>query len=103
MPMQPFQPLYGSNQVVTSAATSAVVGIPSGRGADCIRVVNTGTGLAYFRTFSSRDVGANSVASSADFPVPPGMASTVYTGQHDRLAHVAASGTTLQVMVGQGV
>ncbi|KQP36137.1 hypothetical protein [Pseudorhodoferax sp. Leaf274] len=100
--MQPFQPLYGSNQVVTSAAVSAVVGIPSGRGADCLRVVNTGTGLVHVRTFSSKDSGANGVASAADFPIPPGVASTIYAGQHDRLAHISAAGTTLQIIAGQG-
>ena len=96
----PFIPKYGSNQVVTPAAASASITV--GAGNRTIRVRNSGaTNIGYFRTGLSSD--GTVTATTADVPVSPGE--TVYIEKppaHDTLAHISASGTTFQVMCGEG-
>lgn len=96
---QPFYPQYGSNQVLTAAAASASAVINP----DCkqVRVVNTGANKGYFRTYNS----ANGVqsATTADFPVPAGLAATVSkNADHNAIAYISAAGTTLEAMTGEG-
>ncbi|MGE5622493.1 MAG: hypothetical protein ACM3WS_04995 [Bacillota bacterium] len=92
----PFKPHYGSNQVVTPGAASASITIS--KDDKSLRVVNTGANIGYFRT------GTGSVtASAADVPVPAGGSIVIEKPQeHDKLAHISASGTTFQVMTGEG-
>lgn len=99
---QPFSPHYGSNQVLTAGAASASVGID--RDNKQVRVVNTGANIGYFRTYDSTDTATGAgTASTADVPVPAGMATTITKGmRHDRLAYISAAGTTLEVMTGEG-
>lgn len=98
---QPFNPRYGSNQVLTPAAGSAAAVVDSQRSSMNIRLVNNGSNICYVRTYDSRN-GAQS-ATVADFPVPPNMASTLTKSlDHDTVAHISAAGTTLQVMLGEG-
>ncbi len=100
----PFQPNYGATQTVTPTASSATITI----GKDCktLRVRNAGsTNPAYFRTGKAGDgtVTAVSAAGAADMPVYPGE--TVFIEKsmdHDTLAHISPSGTTLVVTPGEG-
>lgn len=95
----PFNPQYGSNQVVASGAASATITIATGT--KQVRIVNTGANIAYVRVFRLLD-GAM-VATTADFPIAAGQASTITKGDRmDSLAHISAAGTTLQVMTGEG-
>lgn len=100
---QPFMPQYGSNQVITVGATAAV-GV--NKDSRQVRVVNTGAALGYFRTFSTSSAASSAAtgqATAADCPVPAGMSTTVTKGgDHDRLATFSATGTTFQVMTGEG-
>lgn len=98
---QPFAPVYGTNQVITPAAASATVTLTAtGVNSTQLRVVNTGAAIGYFRT----DVAANSpVATTADVPVPAGMSTTITKPyKHDTIATISATGTTFQVMAGEG-
>jgi len=96
----PFKPHYGSNQVVSPAASSATITI--GKGDKTIRVRNTGaTNVMYFRTGLALD--GTVTATTADVPVSPGE--TVYIEKpmdHDTLATISASGTTANIMSGEG-
>lgn len=96
---QPFYPHYGANQVVTPAAASATVTISADD--KQVRVVNSGSGLGYFRTFSS--LSGALTATTADCPVRAGSDLVVTKDpSHDRLAHISAAGTTFNVMTGEG-
>jgi hypothetical protein len=96
---QPFMPHYGANQVLTAGATAAPFSVPIG--GKQLRVVNTGTNKAYFRTYSSMTSPAP-VASAADYPVPAGLGCVVSRIGHDMISVFSASGTTLEVMPGEG-
>ena len=95
----PFQAHYGTNQVVTPAAGSAAITI--GKGDKSIRVCNSGAAIGYFRT----GIAANGTvtASAADVPVLAGTSLIIEKPMdHDTLAHISATGTTFQVMSGEG-
>jgi len=97
---QPFFPSYGSNQVVSPAAAAAAITID--KDAKQVRIINTGANIAYVQTYSSTESPAP-VATTADFPIPAGGASTITKSMyHDRLSHISAAGTTLQIMTGEG-
>ncbi|MES3022745.1 MAG: hypothetical protein V4857_14290 [Pseudomonadota bacterium] len=97
---QPFMPKYGSNQVLTAGAAALIASIDAEN--KQLRVVNTGAGKGYFRTYDSTALPAP-VATVADCPVPAGMATTVTKpSNHDRLSYISAAGTTLEVMTGEG-
>lgn len=100
MIIQPFMPKYNSNQVVTPGAASAAITIDKDNRQ--VRIVNTGANIAYIQTYSSAD-NATHTATTADFAIPAGMAATITKDtSHDRLAHISAAGTTLQIMTGDG-
>lgn len=97
----PFQPQYGSNQVVTAGAASATITIH--RLPKQVRITNTGANKAYIRTCDSTLPEGIIPATVADFAVPAGMSSTITKGlHHDRLTYISAAGTTLEVIVGEG-
>lgn len=97
--LAPFKPHQGSNQVVTPAAASAVITI--GKGDKSIRVCNSGAAVGYFRTGIAAD--GEVTATTADVPVLPGESLVIEKPQdHDTLAHISATGTTFQVMSGEG-
>jgi hypothetical protein len=99
MIIQPFSPQYGSNQVVTAGASSAAKSI--NKDSKQVRVVNTGANKGYFRIYDSSN-GAQA-ATIADCPVVAGTAVTVTKGgNQDTIAYISASGTTLEVMTGEG-
>jgi hypothetical protein len=94
--LQPFNPKYGSGQNVAPAAASAPITI--GKGEKQVRLVNTGAAECYVRLGV-----AGVVATAADYLVRPGAEKVITKEQdHDTLAHISATGTTLNVMVGEG-
>lgn len=95
----PFKPHYGTNQVITPAAASAVVTI--GKGDKSIRVCNSGAAIGYFRTGIASE--GTVTATTADTPVLAGQVLVIEKPQdHDTLAHISATGTTFQVQSGEG-
>ena len=100
MEARPFGPQFGSNQVVTLVAGVAQMRTLSSD-STAIRVLNSGSGDLYIRAYSSQS-GAP-VASTADYPILSGMVSTLTIGAaFDRISMLSTSGTTAQVMTGQG-
>lgn len=92
----PFQATYGSGQVVTPAAASADIVIGIGNKNLCL--TNLGAAVCYVRV----GVGIQ-VATTADYPVPPNAQVVISKAQDDdHLAHISATGTTLQVIAGEG-
>ena len=98
----PFAPKFGANQVLAPAAASATVTI--GFGSKSLRLCNTGANVCYVRTCYSGDpVGTNQTASTADTPVLAGTVLIISKPQdHDTLATISASGTTLLAQPGEG-
>jgi len=97
---QRFMPTYGSGQALAAAAASAAVAINAQN--KQVRVVNMGAAIAFVRTYSSLTVPAPA-ATAADLPVAPNTTVTFSKDEtHDRLAHISATGTTLQVITGEG-
>jgi hypothetical protein len=97
--IQAIAPVFGSNQIVT--ANSSSQSTPINASAPQVRVVNTGANKAYVRTYSSS--GPAQSATTADFVVLPNMASTFTKSNHDTLAYISASGTTLEIISGDGL
>jgi hypothetical protein len=98
---QPFFPHYGTNQVVAPAAASASSAISADD--KQIRVVNTGAAKGYFRTYNSNGGTTPQSATVADCVVAAGMSTTVSMGiQHDAIAYISATGTTFEIMTGEG-
>lgn len=96
--VQPFIPSFGTNQVLTPAAAAATVNLSLAD--QQVRVINTGAAICYVRTSPSAAVVP---ATTADLPVAAGMATTfTKEATHDRLSHISATGTTIQVMTGIG-
>lgn len=94
----PFQPRYGSGAVVTPAAASADITLDAQKVNKNVVLSNLGAAVCYVR------IGAGAqVATTADYPIPPGAQVVVSKEmEHDHLAHISATGTTLQVMLGEG-
>ena len=95
---QPFNPAYGTTQQLTATSSSAQVTIDSRGRTKQVRILNTGSNIAYIR------IGTGTVtATVADFPVAPNQASTITKFQDsDVLAYISAAGTTLEVTIGEG-
>lgn len=101
MAIQPFAPAYGTNQPVSSTSPAASISIVPGN--KQLRVVNTGTAKGYVKAFNSKNSPASTAASAADFCVPGGMASTITINQDfDTVSHFSSTGTTLEIMEGEG-
>lgn len=95
-----FQPHYGTNQVIASGAASATANIA--KDDKTVRIWNSGANVGYVRTCNQSDVAGNA-ASVADLPIGPGQVVYIEKGMdHDRLTHISALTTTLQVMTGEG-
>lgn len=94
MNVQPFAP----GATVTLAVTTASADVALTPGNSCIRVVNAGTSLAFFRTG-----GATQTAVITDTPLLPNsmeIFSIPNTTSH--FAAIGAAATTLYVTVGEG-
>lgn len=96
---QPFSPHYSTNQVLSPAAGALVANLdPNDKS---VRLVNNGANIAYVRIYSS--TGTAEVATTADFPIPGGSSATITKAMgQDRISYISATGTTLQVMTGEG-
>ena len=92
-----FNPSYGTGQIVSPGATSAAVSIGAGEKTVCL--TNLADVICYVRVG-----GSAVVATTADYPVPPGGQVTITKGQDSNyLAHIApAGGGSLHVMTGEG-
>jgi hypothetical protein len=94
--IDPFSPNYGSNIVATPGASSASVTIPAGD--NCVRLVNTGANVCYVRIGQSA-----ATATTADLPVRAGSEVIIRKPLgYSKLAHISASGTTLNIQTGNG-
>lgn len=97
--LSPFNPQYGSNQVLTPSASSATVAI--NKACKQVRILNTGANIAYVRVYDNS--AGTQAATTADCPIAAGMSTTLTKDEaHNALAHISAAGTTLQVMTGEG-
>lgn len=95
----PFVPHYGSNQLVTPAAGALTATIS--KNDTSVRLVNSGAAICYVRLYNSAN-GAQ-VATTADFPVLNGQTATIRKPlDFDTISYISATGTTLQVMTGEG-
>ena len=94
--IDPFSPNYGSNIVATPAGTSASVTIPAGD--NCVRLVNTGSNVCYVRIGET-----SATATTADLPVRANSEVIIRKALgFSKLAHISASGTTLNIQTGNG-
>lgn len=97
--IRPFAPHYGSTQTVTPAAASAT--IPIAKQDEQVRILNTGTGIAFVRVGDS--TASPVVATAADFPIAPGDSTTITKSVlANTLAHISDAGTTLVICTGNG-
>tara|TARA_R110000868_G_scaffold31596_1_gene115662 strand:- start:962 stop:1261 length:300 start_codon:yes stop_codon:yes gene_type:complete len=94
--VNPFAPNFGSNIVAASGIASATVSIAPGD--NCIRLVNTGTNVCYVR------VGTGTIAATtADLAVRGGSEVIIRKALgYDKLAHISALTTTLNIQTGNG-
>lgn len=94
--VDPFAPSFGSNLVVTPAATSASVAISPHDSS--VRLVNTGTNVCYVRIGETA-----ATATTADLPIRGGSEIVIRKAfGYKALAHISASGTTLNIQTGDG-
>jgi hypothetical protein len=94
--VDPFAPNYGSNIVATPASSSASVSIAPGD--NCVRLVNTGANVCYVRIGETA-----ATATTADVPVRGGSEVIIRKPLgYSKLAHISASGTTLNIQTGNG-
>lgn len=93
---EPFAPHYGTGQALTATSSSASTTI--GKGDKTVKILNTGTGLAFFRI----GVGTQ-VATSADCPIVAGTLTYVSKAQDDdTIGYISSAGSTLQIITGEG-
>ena len=94
-----FRPHYGTNKVVAPAVASATTTIdPVDKS---VMVVNSGAAIGYFRTGKVADGAV--VATTADCPVANGTYLTIEKPDgHDTIAYISATGTTFQIITGEG-
>ena len=98
--ISPFQPRYGSTQTASPTSTSSTITI--GFGNKTLRIKNTGaTNQMSFRTGKGSDGTVTAVA--ADMVLDPGEVVYIEKPQdHDTLAFISASGTTMRATAGEG-
>lgn len=110
----PFNPVWGSNQLLTlAAATEQHIAVNKDNRS--LRVNNTGaTNPLYFKTYNSGSTvrpilaptattPAQTLASTADFRVGPGQDKIItFALDHDGVSLISALGTTVEVMSGTG-
>lgn len=98
--MQPFNPVWGSNQLLTANGGSQVA--PLSKSTKQVHLENTGTtNPVYVRCYLNAN--GTSAATTADFRLSPGTVEVITKFQDfDRLSYISASGTTLEIIEGEG-
>lgn len=101
----PFKPHFGGGiNIVAAAATPANAAV--GAGDKTLRVVNSGTGLTYFRTGNSKTIvggAASIIATLNDCPILPSGTVTIEKPQEDDyIAWLSTPGSTLIAIGGEG-
>lgn len=98
--MQPINPKWGSNQLLTATGSSQQATV-NGQTKQ-IHVENTGTtNPVYIRTGNSAN--GTITATTADLRLSPGTVEVITKPQDDnRVAYISASGTTLELIEGEG-
>jgi hypothetical protein len=92
--VQPFNP----GPTVTIAVTTASSGAALSPGNSCLRIVNAGTGLAFFRVGT-----ATSTAAITDTPILPNSMEVFGIPQTaTRIDIIGAAATTVYATVGEG-
>lgn len=96
MDARPFNPAYGSGQIVTPGAGALAV-TNLNKGDQSVVLTNLGANVCYVRIAESGD------ATTADYPIPSGaqVNLTKAPGQ-TRLSYISASGTSLHIITGNG-
>ena len=101
---QPFAPAYGNGTgPLTGSGTSQKTAAVFSKGAKNLRVLVTGTGVGYIRTFNnaSFDTGADT-ATTKDYPVAGGLTTTITKPEgHDSIAYIGA-GLVFYPIIGEG-
>lgn len=92
----PFNPSYGTGQVVSSTSPAADAAALSAQDQQ-VCVTNLGSNVAYVRV-----TGDTAAATTADCPVPPGAQIVLTKGAVTRLSHISAAGTSLHIITGNG-
>jgi len=93
----PFKPAFGTNQSVSPAASSARVALKNLDNRSLF-LNNSGSNICYVRLGDS-----SVVATAADCPVIPGSYLFIERGlDTTSIAYISASGTTLDIMQGEG-
>lgn len=96
MDARPFNPAYGSGQVVAPAAGALAV-TNLNKGDQNVVVTNLGANVCYVRVSDAGD------ASTADYAVPAGaQVCLTKAPEQQRLSYISASGTSLHIMTGNG-
>jgi hypothetical protein len=92
----PFKPHYGTNQQVSVTASSSNSAINADD--KSVRIVNSGLNLTYIKV----GTGAQT-ATSADLMLDSGNSIVIEKAMgENNIAYISASGTTLQIMTGEG-
>lgn len=95
----PFVPHFGTNQILTAGASALFATIV--KVDKSVRVVNSGAQAAYFAIYDS--TAQTYVASTKDVFLAAGQSIIVTSSMtQDSISYISASGTTLQVMTGEG-
>jgi hypothetical protein len=93
---RPFQPVYGSNQILSATNPAASISLSTRN--TSVRIVNIGDKLAYVRIGSG-----SQTASNADCPIVGGTEIILYKDEdQDTLSYIAFEDTTLFVQSGTG-
>lgn len=96
MEARPFNPAYGSGQVVSPADAAAAV-TNLAKGTQNVVLTNLGGSVCYVRVADAGD------ASTADYPIPAGAQVCVTKApDQTRLSYISAAGTSLHIMTGNG-
>lgn len=104
--MQPFYPHYSQNKAVTAntvGTTPAGGNVAISRSAKQVRIMNTGPGKAYVRTYDSTATPIP-IASNLDYPVAAGQATIITKNHtHDMITYISLTDATLlDITPGEG-
>ena len=93
----PFAPGFGHGSVLTATGTSANALIDAQSQTLCL--TNLGSNVCYIRLSQS----ATDTATTADYPIPGGaQVSITKNRDYSRIAYIAAGGTSLHIIPGEG-